>query len=102
LNIKALSDYRDKFLYFAVAAPGSFPDSNALALTGLKKWIDALPPGFYVVVDNAYMISEHMLLPFSGTQQHVPQHSSYNYFLNQLRICVEQAFGQFSVKWRII
>jgi hypothetical protein len=36
LNIQALSDYRGKFLYFAVAAPGSFPDSNALALTGLK------------------------------------------------------------------
>ncbi len=32
LNVQALSDYRGKFLYFAVAAPGSFPDSNALGL----------------------------------------------------------------------
>jgi hypothetical protein len=98
LNVQALSDYRGKFLYFAVAAPGSFPDSNAK----LKNWIDALPAGFFVVADNAYMISEHVLIPFSGTQQHVPENSSYNYFLSQLRICVEQAFGQFSVKWRII
>lgn len=32
----------------------------------------------------------------------MPVHSSYNYFLSQLRIRVEQAFGQYSVKWRII
>ncbi|KAI2508591.1 nuclease [Fragilaria crotonensis] len=102
LNVQALSDYRGKFLYFAVAAPGSFPDSSALALTRLKNWIDSLPSGFYVVADNAYIISEHVLVPFSGIQRHVPQNSSYNYFLSQLRIRVEQAFGQFSVKWRII
>ena len=102
LNVQALSDYRGKFLYFAVAAPGSFPDSNALALTRLKNWIDSLPSGFYVVADNAYIVSEHVLIPFSGTQRHVPQNSSYNYFLSQMRIRVEQAFGQFSVKWRII
>ena len=46
LNVQALSDYRGKFFYFAVAAPGSFPNSNALALTKLKNWIDALPAGF--------------------------------------------------------
>jgi hypothetical protein len=43
-----------------------------------------------------------MLIPFSGSQQSVPQDSCYNYFLSQLRIRVEQAFGQYSVKWRII
>jgi DDE superfamily endonuclease len=102
LNVQALSDYRGKFLYFAVAAPGSFPDANALSLTRLQKWIDSLPAGFYVVADNAYTISEHVLIPFSGSQRHVPQNSSYNYFLSQLRIRIEQAFGQFSVKWRII
>jgi hypothetical protein len=93
LNVQALSDCRGKFLYFAVAAPGSFPDSNALAFTRLKNWINSLPSGFYVVADNAYIVSEHVLIPFSGTQRHVPQNGSYNYFLSQMRICVEQAFG---------
>ena len=102
LNVQTLSDYQGKSLYFADAAPGSFPDSNALALTKLKNWIDSLPAGLYVEDDNAYMISKLVLKPFSGTQQHVPENSSYNYLLSQLRICVEQAFGQFSVKWRII
>ena len=68
----------------------------------LQKWVDSLPPGFYVVADNAYILSEHMLIPFSGSLRQVPEHSTYNYFLSQLRIRVEQAFGQYSVKWRII
>jgi DDE superfamily endonuclease len=102
LNVQAMSNHCGKFLYFAVAAPGSFPHAKALALTQLKKWIDALPHGYYVLADNAYVISEHLLIPFSGSQQNVPQNSCYNYFLSQLRIRIEQAFGQFSVKWRII
>jgi hypothetical protein len=57
LNVQALSDYRGKFLYCAVAAPGSFPDSKALGLTKLQKWVDSLPPGFNVVADNAYILS---------------------------------------------
>ena len=89
-------------MYFAVAAPGSFPDSKALGLTKLQKWVDALPPGFYVVADNAYILSEHMLIPFSGSLRQNPEHSSYNCLLSQLRIRVEQAFGKYSVKWRII
>ena len=102
LNVQAMSNHCGKFLYFAVAAPGSFPDAKALALTQLQQWIDSLPHGFYVLADNAYIISEHVLIPFSGSQRNVPQNSCYNYFLSQLRIRIEQAFGQYSVKWRII
>ncbi len=57
LNVQTLSDYRGKFLYFAVAAPGRFPDSNTLGLTKLQNWVNSLLPGFYVVVDNAYILS---------------------------------------------
>ena len=102
LNIQAMSNHCGTFLYFAVAAPGSFPDAKALALTRLQKWIESLPHGFYVLADNAYVTSEHVLIPFSGSQRDAPQNSCYNYFLSQLRIRIEQAFGQYSVKWRII
>ena len=79
-----------------------FPYSKALGLIKLQKWVDSLPPGFYVVADNANILSEQMLIPFTGSLRQVPEHSTYNYFLSQLRIRVEQAFGQYSVKWRII
>ena len=62
LNVQAMSNHCGKFLYFAVAAPGSFPDAKALALTQLQQWIDSLPHGFYVLADNAYIISEQQLL----------------------------------------
>ena len=45
---------------------------QALPLAKQNNQIDALPSGFDVVVDNAYMISEHLLIPLSGShQQHV-------------------------------
>jgi hypothetical protein len=82
-----MSNHCGKFLYFVVAALGSFPDAKALACwTQLQQWID---------------ISAHALIPFSGSQQDTPQNSSFNYF-SQLRIYIEQAFGQYSVMWRII
>jgi hypothetical protein len=87
-----MSNHCGKFLYFAVAAPGILPDSKALASTRLQLWIDSLPHGYHVLADNAYIVSEPLLIPFSGLQQDVPQNSCYNYFLSQLRIRIEQAF----------
>jgi hypothetical protein len=92
LNVQAMSNHCGKFLYFAVAAPGILPDSKALASTRLQLWIDSLPHGYHVLADNAYIVSEPLLIPFSGLQQDVPQNSCYNYFLSQLRIRIEQAF----------
>ena len=101
LNIQAMADHRGRFLFFAVAAPGSFPDANALALTVLLDWINGLPPGFFVLADNAYILSETVLIPFSGSQRSQPENSCYNFLLSQLRIRIEQAFGHFTTKWRI-
>ena len=84
MNVQVLPKYQGKFLYFAVAAPGSIPDSKALGLTKLQKWVYYLPPGFYGVADNAYILSDHMLIPFSGSLRQVPEHSSNNHFLSQL------------------
>jgi hypothetical protein len=84
LTVQAMSNHCDKFLYVAVAAPGSFPDSKALALTRLQQWIDSLPHGYDVLADNAYIVSEHLLIPFSGLQQDVSQNCSYIYFLRLL------------------
>jgi hypothetical protein len=44
LNVQAMADHLGRF-FFSVAAPGSFPDANALALTGLLDWINGLPAG---------------------------------------------------------
>jgi hypothetical protein len=57
--------------------------------------------GFHLLGDNAYVLSEHMLIPFSGSQRDDPAKSTYNYFLSQLRIPVEQTFARFTGKFCI-
>ena len=102
LNCQAVSDHRGKFLFFAVAAPGGCPDSSSYnGLTDLPTYVEDLPPGYYLVGDNAYVLTEHLLIPFSGSQREAPVNSAFNYYLSQLRIRIEQAFGLFTSKWRI-
>jgi hypothetical protein len=45
---------------------------------------------------------EHLLTPFVGCNHLNPENDSYNFFLSQLRIRVEMAFGRLVTKWRIL
>jgi hypothetical protein len=102
MNVQAVCDERGRFLYICTALPGSQPDANAFDVTSLKHWVNNLPPGYFLVGDNAHVLSEHMLIPFfSGSQRSYPLNSVFNYFLSQLRIRIEMAFGLLSTKWRI-
>ena len=42
------------------------------------------------------------MVPFCGTQLHGPARDSFNFYLSQLRIKVEQAFGFLVSKWLIL
>jgi DDE superfamily endonuclease len=59
-----------------------------------------LPLGKYVIGDNAYICTEHILTPFSGPEKSEPGKDAYNFFLSQCRIRIEMTFGQFVNKWR--
>jgi hypothetical protein len=50
---------------------------------------------------NAYVIEEHLLIPFSGSQRREEYKRTYNFYLSQCRIQVEMVFGQLTIKWRI-
>ena len=82
-------------MYFGVVSPGSTNDniSNPTA-PGLKEVLDALPLGHYAVADAAYTLSECILIPFTGADRLDPAQDSFNYYLSQLRICAEMAFGR--------
>jgi hypothetical protein len=98
LNVQAVCDYRSRFTFFAVAAPGKCADQLAFERTSLPTLMEALPIGKYLVGDAAYSVSEKMLVPFTGSQQN----DAYNFCLSQLRIRIEMAFGLMSNKWRIL
>ena len=69
---------------------------------GLKEVLESLPLGHYAVADAAYTLSEHILIPFTGSDRLDPVQDSFNYYLYQLRICVEMAFGRLVNKFQIL
>mmetsp|Transcript_24451 Transcript_24451/g.59867 ORF Transcript_24451/g.59867 Transcript_24451/m.59867 type:complete len:392 (-) Transcript_24451:73-1248(-) len=102
LNVQAMCDARLRFIYFTIAAPGSTGDARAFARCNeLVKWIQNLPNGYFVGGDNAYPLSNGLLIPFSGSQRFEELTRTYNFFFSQLRIRIEMAFGRLTTKWRI-
>ena len=67
--------------------------------TSLSQQLDTLPMGKYVIGDNAYVCTDHLLTPFPGKQRHEPGNDAYNFYLSQLCIRIEMTFGIFMSKW---
>ena len=102
LNIQAVCDANLRFIYFAVASPGKTNDLRAFGrCEKLQRWLHNLPNEYFLVGDNAYTLSNDMLVPFSGSQKQNEYNRSYNFYLSQLRIRIEMAFGRLTSKWRI-
>ena len=102
VNVQAIADSNLRFLYFGVIGPGRMNDGRAFSnCLELQAWLKRLPAQYFLVGDNAYPLSDKVLIPFSGAAKHVLYNRSYNFYLSQLRIRVEMAFGLLTTKWRI-
>jgi hypothetical protein len=102
LNCQGLCDSDLRFLHFSVIAPGKTADCRAFEDTGLMAVVDNLPSGIYLVGDAAYMLTEHMLVPFTGSEKLDVEKDAYNFFQSQVRIRIDMAFGRLTTKWRIL
>jgi hypothetical protein len=100
--VQAVCDEVCRFSYVCVAAPGCVNDARVYAKTSLKQMVDDLSVDKYVVADNEYIPTEHLLTPFSGSHKSAHGHDAYNFFLSQLRIKIEQSFGLMTTKWQIL
>jgi hypothetical protein len=58
LNIQAVCDHQSRFIFFAIAAPGSTNDRDAVKETGLLQHLEKLPKVFVIIGDAAYEPSE--------------------------------------------
>ena len=86
-----------------MCAPGSTYDNVAFDhAKDLKELINSLPRGLYVVADAAYTLSESVLVPFTGAHWLNSANDAFNFYLSQLRIRVEMAFGRLVNKFRIL
>ncbi|KAL7542523.1 hypothetical protein ACHAWF_007216 [Thalassiosira exigua] len=103
LNCQACIRSDLRFTYFGVVSPGSTNDNISYPIAeGLKNVFDSLPVGLYGVADAAYTLSENLLIPYFGAERFDPAHDVFNYYLSQLRIRVEMAFGRLCNKFRIL
>ena len=95
MNCQACVNSNLEFLYFGVASPGSSNDNISYPMAPvLKEVLESPPLGCYAVADAGYTLSEHILIPFTGSDRLDPVQDSFNYYLSQMRIHVEMAFGR--------
>ena len=98
-----MCDSHLRFIYAAAAAPGHTNDDRVFCkLELLNKWLDELEREFFVIGNNTYTLKDSLQIPFSGSEK---QSDNFNrafcFWLSQLRICIEMAFGLLTTKWRI-
>jgi hypothetical protein len=102
LNIQAVCDSDFCFTFFGVVAPGKTSDQVAFERTSLHKQVTELPTGMYLVGDAACKLSDVMLVTFTGSQSDNSGKDAFNFFLSQVRIQIEEAFGLLQTKWNIL
>ena len=102
LDIQAMCDANLESIYFGVVAPGRTNDGRVFhRCERLVSWLNQLPPDYSIVADNAYTLDNNLLVPPSGPARQEPYKRTYNFYLSQLRIRIEMAFGRLTTKWRI-
>jgi hypothetical protein len=64
--------------------------------------VEQLPRGYFVVADNAYVLTNRLIVPYKGTRAYVEDEmTDFNFYLLQLCIRIEQAFGLLVGKWHV-
>ncbi len=68
------------FLFLGIAAPGKVNGVRAFnRCNQLLKWLKALPLEYYIAGDNAYTLSQKVLIPFSGAKKYDEVNRTFNF-----------------------
>jgi len=98
INCQAVCDANLRFIYFGVISLGRTNDARSFnRALGLRIWLDNLPTGYFLVADNAYQLSDKMLIPFSGSQKERPYNRTYNFYRRQQRLFMSLPFCTISL-----
>ena len=102
INIQACCDVYSRFTAVNMSCPGSTSDAVALLEWKLNEQRQSFPYGFYLVGDNAYPCCNNLLTPFTRPQRESqPYRDAFCFYLSQLRIRIEMAFGLLVMKFQI-
>ncbi|KAF4138612.1 DDE superfamily endonuclease [Phytophthora infestans] len=102
INAQAVCDHYCRFTYINASNPGGSNDVKAYRESRIPWLVEGLERGLYVVTDNAYMATNHLLTPYTRPQiGDIIYRDSFNFHVSQVRIRVEMAFGLLVNKWRL-
>ena len=106
LNLQAICDHNLKFIWAEMKWPAATSNYMAWVTTSLnlslEKNIDTkiILDGHTLVGDCAYVKSPFMATPLKGIRS--GHEDAYNFYLSQLRITIERAFGVLVHRWAIL
>lgn len=104
--MQAICDHDLNFEWVEIKWPGATSDYMAWICCWLCKILEdnivtkILLDGFTIVGDNAYVKKKYMAVPLKGTR--CGHEDAYNFYLLQLRITIERAFGVLVHRWVIL
>eukprot|EP00808_Paulinella_micropora_P028703 g39764.t1 len=103
LNLQAMCDSDLRFTWAEMKWPGSTNDSLALQSSSLMHTIlkKKLKSQYFIVADNGYPISDHVLTPFKGRTL-TTERDTFNFYLSQKRQTIERAFDVLIGRWGIL
>lgn len=102
LNAQVLCDAKKRVVYLSVRCPGKTNDLLAYQASNLSSLIEGLPDGYFVVGDNAYVNTNHLLVPFPGQISSTDPRDAFNFYLSQLRVRVENCFALIVGRWGVL
>ena len=106
LNLQAICDHNLKFTWVDMKWPAATSDYMAWVTSSLYRALEnnavtkTIIDGFVIVGDCAYVKKMFMATPLRGMQG--GSADAYNFYLSQLRITIERAFGVFVHRWAIL
>lgn len=101
INVQAMCDHNMRFCSLSTISPGSTNDWVAWDRSCLKDAVAKLPPGYHIIGDAAYPISDQLLTPYPGRNL-LPGPDSFNFHLSQQRVKIEQSYGVLVSQWGIL
>jgi DDE superfamily endonuclease len=102
LNAQVLCDAKKRVIFLSVLCPGKTNDLVAYESSKRSSLVEGLPDGYYAVGNNAYVNSNHLLVPFAGHLSISDPRDAFNFFLSQLRVRVENCFALLVGRWGIL
>jgi len=105
LNMQAVCDANRKFLDVSICHPGATSDYLAFTTSSLHDKLENvdnfLAPHLAIFGDNAYVNNKYMVTPYKNVAIGTDE-DNYNFYVSQLRINIECAFGMLVHRWRIL